>query len=251
MAGHSKWAQIKRKKAKADAERGKTFSRLSREIIMAVRHGGGDPEANPRLKAAIQRAREANIPFDNIQRAVQKGMGEIGGGKYAEVVYEGYGPGGVAFLVKATTNNRNRTASELRHVFAKHGGSLGEAGCVGWIFQQKGLLLVGRSTSYSEDDLLMFAVESGAEDFRPVEDGFEIITAPEDLARLKGGLEVRGFRVEEAELTFIPQNLVPVTGEDGLRVLRLVQKLEELEDVEAVYANFDIPPELMEEATIG
>lgn len=251
MAGHSKWAQIKRKKAKTDAQRGKIFSRLSREIITAVRHGGGDPEANPHLKAAIQRAREANIPFDNIQRAIQKGTGETGGGDYAEVVYEGYGPGGVAFLVRVTTNNRNRTAAELRHVFTKHGGSLGEAGCVAWIFQQKGLLLVGRSNSYSEDDLLLFAVENGAEDFRPVEDGFEITTAPADLARLKSGLEARGFPVEEAELTFVSQNLVPVAGQDGLRVLRLVQKLEELEDVEEVYANYDIPPEIMEEATMG
>ncbi|MEW6447474.1 MAG: YebC/PmpR family DNA-binding transcriptional regulator [Bacillota bacterium] len=251
MAGHSKWAQIKRKKAKADAQKGKIFTRLSREIIIAARQGGGDPEANPRLKAAIQRAREANIPFDNIQRAIQKGSGGVDGGNYDEVIYEGYGPGGVAFLVKVTTDNRNRTASEVRHIFARYGGTLGEAGCVSWIFVQKGLILVGKNNSFSEDDLLLFAVEYGAEDFREGEDCYEITTAPEDLARIKSGLEERGFPVEEAELTFIPQNLVPVAGQDGLRVLRLVQKLEELEDVEEVYANFDIPPEIMEEATMG
>lgn len=249
MAGHSKWAQIKRKKAKVDAQRGKVFTRLSREIIIAARQGGGDPDANPRLKAAVQRAREANIPFDNIQRAIQKGTGEIGGGNYDEVMYEGYGPGGVALLVKVTTDNRNRTAAEVRHVFAKHGASLGEAGCVAWIFDQKGLLLVGKDNRYSEDDLLLFALENGAEDFREGEDAFEVTTAPEDLARLRSSLEARGFPVEEAELTFLPQNLVPVAGQDGLRVLRLVQQLEELEDVEEVYANFDIPPEIMEEAT--
>ncbi|MEW6572342.1 MAG: YebC/PmpR family DNA-binding transcriptional regulator [Bacillota bacterium] len=249
MAGHSKWAQIKRKKAKADAQRGKVFTRLSREIIIAARQGGGDAEANPRLKAAIQRAREANIPFDNIQRAIQKGTGEISGGNYEEVMYEGYGPGGVALLVRVTTDNRNRTASEVRHVFAKYGGSLGEAGCVAWIFQKKGFLLVNKDNSYSGDDLLLFAVDNGAEDFREGEEDFEITTAPEDLARLKAGLEASGFIVEEAEITFSPQNLVPVTGQDGLRVLRLVEKLEELEDVEEVFANFDIPPEIMEEAT--
>lgn len=248
MAGHSKWAQIKRKKAKVDAQRGKIFTRLSREIMVAARQGGGDPEANPRLKTAIQRAREANIPFENIQRAIQKATGEIGGGGYEEVTYEGYGPGGVALLIKVTTDNRNRTAAEVRHILNKYGGSLGEAGCVAWLFQPKGLILVEKD-GLTEEELLLSALESGAEDLREVDDGFEITTAPEELARVKTGLEVQGLRVAEAELTFVPQTSVTVTGEEGLRVLRLVQHLEELDDVETVYANFDIPTEIMEQVT--
>lgn len=251
MAGHSKWAQIKRKKAKVDAARGKIFTRLSREIIMAARLGGADPEANPRLKAAIQRAREANIPFDNIQRAIQKATGELGGAAYEEVFYEGYGPGGVAILVKAATDNRNRTASEVRHLFTKYGGSLGEAGCVAWLFQLKGLILVGKNRGFSEDELMLLALEGGAEDLKAGEELFEITTAPEDLTRVKDFLVGQGVVVDEAELTFIPQNTVPVEGEEALRLLRLVEALEELDDVQAVYANFDVPPEVMEEATAG
>ncbi|MEW6173961.1 MAG: YebC/PmpR family DNA-binding transcriptional regulator [Bacillota bacterium] len=249
MSGHSKWAQIKRKKAKTDAQRGKLFTRLSREIIMAARQGGSDPEANFRLKTAIQRAREANIPFDNIQRAIQKGSGEIGGGNYEEVVYEGYGPGGVAVLIKVTTDNRHRTASEVRHVLSRNGGSLGESGCVSWLFQEKGLILVGKDSGFSEEDLLLLALESGAEDLKQVEDGFEITTAPEEFLRLKAGLEEQGVPVEEAEIVSVPQTTVPVEGEDAARVLRLVQSLEELDDVEEVFANFDIPTEFLEGAT--
>jgi len=248
MAGHSKWAQIKRKKAKVDAQRGKVFTRLSREIIVAARQGGGDPEANPRLKAAIQRAKEANIPLENIQRAIQKGTGEIGGGGYEEVTYEGYGPGGVALLIKVTTDNRNRTAAEVRHILGKYGGSLGEAGCVAWLFQPKGLITVDKKSGFSEENLFLLALDSGAEDFREGDDAFELTTAPEDLARVKAILEEQGVPVTEAEISFVPQTLVPVTGEKGLRVLRLLQHLEELDDVEAVYANFDIPPEIMEKA---
>ncbi|MEW6181995.1 MAG: YebC/PmpR family DNA-binding transcriptional regulator [Bacillota bacterium] len=247
MSGHSKWAQIKRKKAKTDAQRGKVFTRLSREIIMAARQGGGDPEANFRLKTAIQRAKEANIPLDNIQRAVQKGAGETGGGNFEEVIYEGYGPAGVAVLIKVTTDNRHRTASEVRHVLSRNGGSLGESGCVSWLFQEKGLVLVGKG-DLSEEDLLLLALESGAEDLRQVEDGFEITTAPQELARLKSDLEEQGVPVEEAEIVLVPQNTVPVAGEEAARVLRLVQSLEELDDVEEVCANFDIPPEIMEGA---
>lgn len=250
MAGHSKWAQIKRKKAKVDAERGKIFTRLSREIIVAARLGGPDPEANPRLKAAIQRAREANIPFENIQRAIQKATGELGGASYEEVFYEGYGPGGVAILIKAATDNRNRTAAEVRHLFSKYGGSLGEAGCVAWLFKQKGLILVGKDKGFSEDDLMLLAVEGGAEDLKTSDEVYEITTAPEDLARVKEFLENQGVPLEQVELTFMPQNTVPVGGEEALRVLRLVEALEELDDVQEVYANFDIPPEIMEEATL-
>lgn len=216
---------------------------------MAARQGGSDPEANFRLKTAIQRAREANIPFDNIQRAIQKGSGEIGGGNYEEVVYEGYGPGGVAVLIKVTTDNRHRTASEVRHVLSRNGGSLGESGCVSWLFQEKGLILVGKDSGFSEEDLLLLALESGAEDLKQVEDGFEITTAPEEFLRLKAGLEEQGVPVEEAEIVSVPQTTVPVEGEDAARVLRLVQSLEELDDVEEVFANFDIPTEFLEGAT--
>lgn len=216
---------------------------------MAARQGGSDPEANFRLKTAIQRAREANIPFDNIQRAIQKGSGEIGGGNYEEVVYEGYGPGGVAVLIKVTTDNRHRTASEVRHVLSRNGGNLGESGCVSWLFQEKGLILVGKDSGFSEEDLLLLALESGAEDLKQVEDGFEITTAPEEFLRLKAGLEEQGVPVEEAEIVSVPQTTVPVEGEDAARVLRLVQSLEELDDVEEVFANFDIPTEFLEGAT--
>lgn len=217
---------------------------------MAVRQGGGDPEANYRLKAAIQRAREANIPLDNIQRAVQKGLGEVGGADFEAVTYEGYGPGGVALLIKVTTDNRNRTASEVRHSLSRYGGSLGEAGCVAWLFNEKGLIFVGKSKGLSEEDLLISVLESGAEDMREVEDGYEITTAPDELGQVKTDLEEQGIPVEEAELTFVPQTTVPLAGEEAKRVLRLIQSLEELEDVEAVYANFDIPPDVMEEATV-
>lgn len=216
---------------------------------MAARQGGGDPESNFRLKAAIQRAREANIPSDNIQRAIQKGIGETGSANYEEVTYEGYGPGGVALFVKVTTDNRNRTAAEIRHTLGKYGGSLGEAGCVAWLFQEKGLILVGRNQAMSEEALLMSVLESGAEDMREVEDGYEITTAPEELAQVKSDLEAQGIKIEEAELTFLPRTTVTLAGEEARRVLRLVQSLEDLDDVEAVYANFDIPPEIMEEAT--
>ncbi|RDV82547.1 YebC/PmpR family DNA-binding transcriptional regulator [Ammonifex thiophilus] len=249
MAGHSKWAQIKRKKAKVDAERGKIFTKLSREIMVAVRMGGGDPEANPRLRAAIDRAREANIPMENIKRAIQKALGEGAGEKYEEVFYEGYGPGGVALLIRTTTNNRNRTAAEVRHILSKFGGSLGEAGCVSWLFRSQGLITVRKDSGFSEEDLLLLAMEAGANDLQETEDTFEIITAPEDLARVKQKLQEQGVPVEAAELTLLPQTTVPLEGEEAVKVLRLVQALEDLDDVEEVYANFDIPSTLMEEVS--
>ncbi|ACX52728.1 protein of unknown function DUF28 [Ammonifex degensii KC4] len=249
MAGHSKWAQIKRKKAKVDAERGKIFTKLSREIMVAVRMGGGDPEANPRLRAAIDRAREANIPMENIKRAIQKALGEETGEKYEEVFYEGYGPGGVALLIRTTTNNRNRTAAEVRHVLSKFGGNLGEAGCVSWLFRSQGLITVRKDSGFSEEDLLLLAMEAGANDLQETEDTFEIITAPEDLAKVKQKLQEQGVPVESAELTLLPQTTVPLEGEEAVKVLRLVQALEDLDDVEEVYANFDIPSTLMEEVS--
>jgi YebC/PmpR family DNA-binding regulatory protein len=249
VSGHSKWAQIKRKKAKTDAERGKTFTRLSREIIMAVRQGGGDPEANYRLKAAIQRAREANIPFDNIQRAIQKGIGDAGGANFESVTYEGYGPGGVALLIKVTTDNRNRTASEVRHRLSRHGGSLGETGCVAWLFNEKGLIFTGRSKEWNEENLIISVLESGAEDMRETSDGFEITTVPDELGRVKADLEEQGIPVEEAELTFVPQTTVSLKDEEARRILGLIASLEELEDVDTVYTNADIPPEVIGENT--
>ncbi|MEW5762284.1 MAG: YebC/PmpR family DNA-binding transcriptional regulator [Bacillota bacterium] len=238
MAGHSKWAQIKRRKAKVDAQKGKVFTRLAREIIIAAREGGGDPDANPRLKAAIQRAKEANIPNENIARAIQKGTGELGGGNYEIVHYEGYGPGGVAILVRTLTDNRNRTAAEIRHLFSKHGGNLGEAGCVAWMFEPRGLIIVDRENlDLTEDDLILAVMEAGGEDLKPQEDSFEVLTAPEELNAVKAKLIEQGIPVAEAQVTMLPKNTVALTGEESERLSRLIDFLEELDDVDEVYTN--------------
>lgn len=201
MAGHSKWANIKRKKSKIDAQRGKLFTRLSREIIVAARNGGPDPDGNMRLKTAIQKAKEANIPSENINRAIQKGAGEVEGVSYEEFVYEGYGPGGVAVLLEIMTDNRNRTAGEIRHIFSRNGGSLGETGCVAWMFEQKGLLIVEKAdNSINEDDLMLIALEAGVEDFKVEDDSYEITTAPADFHKVKEELENKGVDLAMAEM---------------------------------------------------
>lgn len=241
MAGHSKWANIKRRKAKVDAQKGKIFTRLAREIIVAAREGGGDPDANPRLKAAIQRAKEANIPNENIMRAIQKGTGELAGGNYEVVHYEGYGPGGVAILVRTLTDNRNRTAAEMRHLFSKYGGSLGEAGCVAWMFQPRGLIIIDREAlTVFEDDLLLAVMEAGGDDLKPMEDSFEILTAPEELGTVKMKLIERAIPVAEAQITMLPQTTVCVDDEDGQRLERLLEALEDHDDVEEVYTNYEV-----------
>ncbi len=248
MSGHSKWAQIKRKKAKNDQQRGKLFSKLIREITTAARVGGGDPKGNMRLKAAIEEAKSVNMPADTLKRAIQKGTGELPGEMYEEVTYEGYGPAGVALLVKVLTDNKNRTAPEIRHAFTKFGGNLGEVGSVGWMFERKGLIHV-EASRVDEDELLTLALEGGATDMRRTDAVFEISTEPAQLEAIRRVLEERGVPIQSADVTFIPQSTIRLEGKEAQQVLRLVEGLEELDDVQKVYANFDIPDEVLE--TLG
>lgn len=241
MSGHSKWATIKRKKAKIDEQRGKVFTRLAREIMVAARQGGKDPDSNMRLKTAMQKAKEANIPNENIMRAVQKGAGELDGANYEEFNYEGYGPGGVAVMLEIMTDNRNRTASEIRHAFSRNGGSLGESGCVAWVFQEKGLIVIEKTDSdISEDDLMLLAIESGAEDLKVSDDdSYEITTAPGDLPAVKEALEEDGVAVAYAEVTQLPLNTVKLAGKEAEQMIKLIDILEEHDDVQNVYTNFE------------
>ncbi len=245
MSGHSRWSQIKRKKAKTDVQRGKLFSKILREITVAARNGGGDPKANMRLKAAIEAAKEANMPQENIKRAIQKGTGELPGEAYEEITYEGYAPGGVAVMVRVLTDNRNRTAPEIRHVFEKHGGNMGASGSVAWMFERKGVIQVD-AERIGEDELLAQALEAGATDMRRTEKVFEITTAPAEMDAVRAALEQHRVPVLSAEVTFVPQSTVRVEGKDAPQVLRLIEALEELDDVQAVYANYDIPDEIIE-----
>jgi YebC/PmpR family DNA-binding regulatory protein len=245
MAGHSKWAQVKHKKAIVDARKGKLFSKLSREISVAARLGGGNPDMNPRLRLAIEKAKEVNMPSDNIRRAIMKGTGELPGASYEEARYEGYGPGGVAIMIDVMTDNKNRTISEIRHIMSKHGGSIAEAGSVTWVFEKKGYILVDKK-AMDEDSMMAVALDAGAEDFKnePDEDSYEIITSPDDLNRVKDYLLKQNIPINLAEVTFLPKSYVKVEGQDADRVLRLMDALEEHDDVQNVYANFDIPDEV-------
>jgi YebC/PmpR family DNA-binding regulatory protein len=245
MSGHSRWSQIKRKKGKADVQRGKLFSKILREITVAARNGGGDPKANMRLKAAIESAKEANMPADNIKRAVQKGTGELPGESYEEISYEGYAPGGVAVLVSVLTDNRNRTGPEIRHTFEKFGGNMGSAGAVAWMFERKGLIQVDPE-KISEDDLLDKALEAGATDLRRVEKAFEITTAPAQMDAVRDALAQGRVPIIEAQVTYVPQSTVRVEGKEATSVVKLIEALEELDDVQSVYANYDIPDEVLE-----
>lgn len=244
MSGHSKWAGIKHKKAKVDAQRGRVFTKLIREITVAARVGGGDLAGNPRLRDAIDKAKSANMPQDNITRAVKKGTGELEGVTYEECVYEGYGPQGVAVLLDAVTDNRNRTTAEVRKLFSKFGGNLGEVGCVGWMFNKRGLIQVS-ARGVDEERLLAVALEAGAEDVRSGEQAFEIVTDPKSFDAVKTALEQASFPIEQAEITMVPQSTVRVEGKAAEQVLRLLDELEEHDDVQHVYANFDIPEEIM------
>lgn len=247
MAGHSKWANIKRRKAAEDARRGKLFSKLARMISVAAREGGGDPAANTRLRLAIEKAREANMPADNIERAIKRGVGEIEGASYEEMVYEGYGAGGVAILVEALTDNRNRTAGELRHLFSKHGGNLGEAGCVAWMFQKWGTIVLDRARlGLEEDDLLEIALEAGAEDVAWEEDQVVILTRPDQFHEVREVFQAREMPIIEAEITMRPTNAVEVSEADASKVLRLLDALEEHDDVQAVHTNAEIPEAALE-----
>ena len=243
MSGHSKWATIKRKKAATDSARGNLFTRLIKEITIAARNGGGDPNGNPRLRLAIQTAKAANMPADNIKRGIQKGTGELPGVSYEEITYEGYGAAGVAILVDVVTDNANRTVSEIRHAFSRNNGNHGQAGSVAWMFQKKGSIIVAaaQKTPLSEDDLLSIILDAGADDMQAEGDGtFSIVTSPQAFEPVKKALEDKGIVVESASLGMVPQNTVKVTGKDAENVMKLMNTLEEHDDVQNVYSNFDI-----------
>lgn len=241
MSGHSKWANIKHKKGKADALRGKITTKISREITIAVRMGGSDPTGNMKLKLALTKAKANNIPKDNIQRAIQKGAGALDGSSYEEITYEGYGPAGVAVMASCLTDNRNRTAADIRHVFSKYGGNLGATGCVGYMFQQKGIFAVSEESGVTEDDLMMVALEAGAEDIKSEEGGFEIVTAPEAYDDVEKALADAGIEVEMSEITMVPDNYAELSDEDAQKVQKMLDALEDLDDVQDVYTNADLP----------
>jgi YebC/PmpR family DNA-binding regulatory protein len=248
MSGHSKWATIKRRKGAQDEKRSKMFAKLLRAIEVAAREGGGNVEGNMTLASAVQKARDYSVPVDNIDRAVKRGAGEAGGARYEEVVYEGYGPGGVAVLVEAMTDNRNRTGQEVRHAFTRGGGNMGDPGSVAWMFDRRGLITLDRATAPSEDRLLEIILEEGADDLRDAGDQWEIVTEPEALAGVRSALEGAGVQVASGELTMLPQTGVPVGKDKAESVLRLIEALEDLDDVQNVYSNFDIPEEILAQA---
>ena len=245
MSGHSKWHNIKLRKQAQDARKSKVFAKLSREIMAAAREGGGDPEANSRLRLAVEKARGAGMPQDNIRRAIQRGTGDTGAAHYESLIYEGYAPGGVAIMAQVLTDNRNRVVGELRSVFGRNGGNLAESNAVAWLFQQKGVIIVPREVA-PEDRVLEVALEAGAEDMEADDASFEIRTAPPDLGAGWDALEASGIRCESAEVTMLPQTRVTLGEKEAQQVLRLMDALEELEDVQQVYANFDIPEAVME-----
>lgn len=239
MAGHSKWAQIKRKKAVTDARRGQLWTRLLKEITVAARLGGGDPDGNSRLRVAVQEAKGANVPSDNIERAIKRGIGELEGVSYEEVSYEGYGPGGAAILVEAVTDNRNRTVAEIRHQFSKHGGSLGENGCVSWMFDKSGYLAFEQS-SMSEEQFMELALELEVDDLSSDQEGYEIFTTPESYLNVREAVAAKGFEPAASEIAMIPQNYVELSEDHVQTVLKLIEFLEELEDVQNVWTNVNI-----------
>ena len=248
MAGHSKWANIKHRKGRQDAARGKLFGKLAKAIEIAAREGGGNPDFNPTLATAIEKAKAASMPNDNIDRAVKRGSGEVEGSHYEEVWYEGYGPGGVALYLQILTDNRNRAASDVRSTFTRSGGNLGEPGSVGYLFSQKGLIEVRGA----EDDVLLVALESGAEDVRESGDGwFEVITAPASVHQVRAALDAAGLQVESADVTQLPSNTVPVAEGEARRLLRLIDALDDLDDVQAVYSNYDIDDDVMDRVLEG
>src|SRR5437870_10661735 len=239
MSGHSKWHSIKHKKGALDAKRGKLFTKFIKELTVAARTGGGDPDANARLRKAIADAKAGNMPNDTIDRAIRRGTGEEEGVNYEEITYEGYGPGGVALLIEAVTDNRNRTVAEIRHIFSKNGGNLGEAGSVGWLFDKKGYIVVDK-TAKPEEELFDIAIEAGADDLRDDEDNFEIITSPENFDAVHGAIKSAGIEPQVAEISMVPQNYVKLEGSNAQQMLRLMEALEDHDDVQKVHANFDI-----------
>lgn len=248
MSGHSKWSTIRHKKAAVDARRGKLFTKLIRELTSAAKAGGGEADINPRLRTAIANAKSANMPADTIQRAIQKGTGELPGEDYEEVIYEGYGAGGVAVLVDALTDNRNRTVAEIRHLFSKHGGNLGENGCVAWMFDRTGLITV-EVNQIDEDDLLEIVLDAGGDDVRIEGDVYEIRATPEAFEDVRTALEQRDLHLGMADITMLPQSTVQVEGKQAEQVVRLMEALEDHDDVRKAYANFDIPDTVLAELT--
>jgi YebC/PmpR family DNA-binding regulatory protein len=245
MSGHSKWATIKHKKGALDAKRGKIFTRLIKEITIAAK-SGGDPEKNPRLRTAVAAAKAENMPADNIKRAIQRGTGELPGVIYEEVTFEGYGPGGVALLVEVSTDNRNRTVSEIRHIFTKNGGNMGEAGSVGWMFHKKGDIVIPKSAA-KEDDLMNIVLEAGGEDLKDDGDNWEIVTEPSAFESVLGAVKAAGVKPEVAEVAMIPQNYTKLEGQQANTMIRLLEALEDSDDVQHVYSNFDIDQKQLEE----
>jgi YebC/PmpR family DNA-binding regulatory protein len=250
MSGHSKWSGIKHKKAIVDAKKGKAFSKVSKEITVAAKIGGNNPDMNPRLRLAIDKAKEVNMPSDNVKRAIQKGTGELPGTSYEETTYEGYGPAGVAILLEVMTDNKNRTVGEIRHILTKHNGNMGESGCVAWMFDKKGYILVNKK-DMDEDTLMSSALDAGADDFKndPEEECYEITTAPEDLNTVREHLEKENIKLDLAEVTMVPQNYVKLEGKDAEKMIKLMELLEDHDDVQNVYANFDIPDEILKTGT--
>ena len=245
MSGHSKWHSIKHKKAKVDAARGRVFTKIIKEITVAARIGGGDPESNPRLRTALAAAKSANMPSKNIENAIMKGTGELPGVVYEDVVYEGYGPGGVALYIEAVTDNRNRTVAEIRHILGKNNGNLGESGSVAWMFEKKGLIQIPVSYA-SEEEMMELALECGAEDIKTEDEFYEIYTAYEDLHQVRTALEEKDVPIENSEITMIPQNSVKIEGKAAEQMMKLMDVLDEHDDVQNVHANFDISDEEME-----
>jgi len=250
MSGHSKWHNIRLRKGRQDAERGKMFTKVAREIIVTAREGGGNPDTNMRLRLVIQKARDVSMPADNIKRAVQRGAGGIEGAHYEQVSYEGYAPGGVAVMVSCLTDNRNRTVADLRAIFSKNGGSLGESGCVAWLFDSKGVVTIQKD-AVDEDTLMLAALDAGAEDIRTEWDTYEVLSSPDGLPNLRQALTDAGIQFVSVEVTIVPKSTVRVEGKEARQVLRLMDQLEDHEDVQQVYANFDIPEEILEAAAAG
>ncbi len=248
MSGHSKWANIKHKKGKSDAQKGKIFTKLGREIVIAVKSGGGDPDTNTRLKDVIAKAKAANMPNDNISRSIKKAIGDGDASNYEELTYEGYGPGGVAVIVECATDNRNRTAGDLRHYFDKFGGNLGQSGCVSFMFNKKGVIVIEKTSNIDEDTLMMEALEAGAEDFSAEEDMFEILTDPADFSSVRNALEAKGYEFLEAEVSMLPTTTTKLEDPEHIKFMdKLIENLEDLDDVQNVYHSWEQPEEEDEE----
>ncbi|MGM0445499.1 MAG: YebC/PmpR family DNA-binding transcriptional regulator [Bacillota bacterium] len=248
MAGHSKWANIKHRKQKQDKKRGKLFSKLSRKIAVAAREGGGDPEMNADLAFAIDKAKENDMPKDNIERAIKRGTGELEGVDYKQFTYEGYGPGGVALYLDIMSDNRNRTASEIRHILSEHGGNLGEAGCVAWMFERKGQILIDlNATDLNEEEVMMEAIEAGADDIETEDSMVTVYTETKKFQDVKAGLKKKGFEFVESDLAMVPNNFIKLEKSDAKKMMNLMEDLEDHDDIQEVYSNFDIPADVMEQ----